>query len=74
MALTNIAKTTLSRVFLTESKSVRLCNPFFRTVIIIGGVSGDYGDREPVYCQSPYEWVSARSTLSNRRHPMWRAA
>ena len=55
MALTNVAKTTLSRVFMTESKSSPAVQPVFQDCMIIGSVSRDYGDREPVYCQSPYE-------------------
>lgn len=55
MAITNVANTTLSRVFLTESKSSPAVAPLFQDCLIVGGVSRDYGDSEPVYCQSPYE-------------------
>lgn len=55
MAITKIANTTLSRVFLTQSKSSPAVAPEFQDCLVVGGVSRDYGDKEPVYCQSPYE-------------------
>lgn len=54
MAQQDITKTGQSRIFMTLSAGSPKVSPAYQTCLVLGGVSQNFGDREPIYCQDPY--------------------